>query len=40
MKRDTLEYEYQMKASVEQQRLAEELRAKRDLQAEDHAFQT
>jgi len=31
MRRDTLEYEYQMKASVEQQKLAEDLKARREL---------
>jgi hypothetical protein len=31
MRRDTLEYQYQMQASVEQQKLAQELQAKRDL---------
>jgi hypothetical protein len=39
LKRDTLEYEYQLKASLKQQKIQEELRMQQDLQLQNQAFQ-
>jgi len=38
MKRQTLEYEYQLKASVKQQKINQELEAQRLLQDENRTF--
>ena len=38
IKRDTLEYEYQLKASLKQQKLQEELRLKKELSEKNQDF--
>lgn len=38
LKRDTLEYEYQLKASLKQQKLQEELRLKKELAEKNQDF--
>jgi hypothetical protein len=38
LKRDTLEYEYQLKASLKQQKLQEELRLKKELAEKNQSF--